>query len=194
MFLGYIPADQVNVLASEIKAKSSKFYTGSNGIAQQLALRVDSGFALNSVQDPNAGTDGGSSVNETSGSASSSKKRQDVIIGVVSALGAIALSIIALLAYRSYQRRRERAHRRLSDEDPVSRPEGGEFDRDSIGEPRRRSFYFAADASEAAGHIRSNSDDYFDYRSGPDHGMREHLPVLPGTISRPNLQQSSMNW
>lgn len=192
MYLAYIPSDDVDTLAAEIKVKSSPFYTGTSGIPQQLAARVDSGFALNSVADPNAGTDGGSSSNGgSSASSSSSKTRQDAIIGVVSALGAIALLILGLLLWRSYQRRQELSHRRLSDPDQYAgaRPDGQQFDRDSIGAPRRRSFYYAADA---AGHTAD--DDHYDYRSSPENGMRERRQIVPGTISTPYLQQSSMNW
>lgn len=193
MYLAYIPSDDVSTLAAQIKVKSSQFYTGTSGIAQQLAARVDSGFALNSVADPNAGTDGGSSSSGGgSSSSASSKTRQDAIIGVVSALGAIALIILGVLVWRSYQRRKELGHRRLSDPDQYAgaRPDGQEFDRDSIGAPRRRSFYYAADA---AAHSNPD-DDHYDYRSSPENGMRERRPVVPGTISTPYLQQSSMNW
>ena len=155
MFMSYIPSDQVNTLAAEIKVKSSPFYTASTGIAQQLALRVNSAFALNSVVDPNAKTDGGSSSGGSSSNSSSSsansKTRQDAIIGVVSTLGAIALLILVLLVYRSWQRRQDLAHRRLSDPIAGARPQGQEFDRDSVGAPRRRSFYYAEDSLSGGG-------------------------------------------
>ena len=190
MYLAYIPSDDVNTLAAEIKVRSSQFYTGTSGIAQQLAARVDPGYPLNSVVDPNAVTDGNASSG--SGIASSSKTRQDAIIGVVSALGAITAIVLGFLIWRSYQRRKALGHSRLSDPDQYAgaRPDGREFDRDSVGAPRRRSFYYAADA---AAHGNSD-DDHYDYRSSPENGMRERRPVLPGTISAPYLQQSSMNW
>lgn len=194
MYLGYIPSDQVNTLAAEIKVKSSKFYTASSGIAQQLAERVDAGFALNSVADPNAGASGGNSASGGSGASSaSSKTRQDAIIGVVSALGAIAVIVLGWLLYRSYQRRRELAHRRLSDPDQYAgaRPQGQEFDRDSLGGQRRRSFYYAEDSLSGGG---GGTEDHYDYRTSPEAHMRERRPILPGTISTPYLQQSSMNW
>lgn len=188
MFMAYIPSDQVSTLAAQIKVMSSPFYTASTGIAQQLALRVNSGFALNSVVDPNAKTDGSTSGSSSSSSSATSKTRQDAIIGVVSALAAIALLILVLLVYRSWQRRQDLAHRRLSDPVPGARPEGQEFDRDSVGAPRRRSFFYAEDSREHA----EGSRDRYDYWS--EGGMRERRQILPGTISTPYLQQSSMNW
>jgi hypothetical protein len=196
MYLGYIPSDLVNTLAAEIKVQSSQFYTGSTGIAQQLAQRVDSSFSINSVADPNAGTDGnGSGANKISGStASSAKTRQDAIIGVVSALGVVAVLILGYLIYRSWRRRQEFAHRRLSDPAQTAigaRPQGQEFDRDSLGGQRRRSFYYAEDSLSGG---QGGGDEHYDYHASPDNGMRERRPIIPGTISSPYLQQSSMNW
>jgi hypothetical protein len=192
MYLGYIPSGDVNTLAAQIKVQSSQFYTGSQGIAQALAMRVDSAFAINSVTDPNASTDGNGSSPKSVGSASgsSSKTRQDAIIGVVSALGAIAMVILVFLIYRSWQRRREFAHRRLSDPAQAigARPAGQEFDRDSLGGQRRRSFYYAEDSLSGA----QSGEERYDYHA--DNSMRERRPIVPGTISTPYLQQSSMNW
>lgn len=194
MYLAYIPSDQVSALAAQIKVKSSAFYTGSSGIGAALAERVDSSFAINSVSNPNAGTSGNSgSGNTSSSSSASSKTRQDAIIGVVSALGAIALAILGLLLYRSWKRHQDLSHRRLSDTGAVgARPEGREFDRDSLGGQRRRSFYYAEDS--LTGGQGGGSDDHYDYRTSPEGNTRERRPILPGTISTPYLQQSSMNW
>lgn len=196
MYLGYIPLDMLNTLAAEIKVPSSPFYTTNTGIPQQLAQHVDSSFAINSVADPNAGTDGhASGANSTAGpSSSSSKTRQDAIIGVVSALGAIAVLILGYLIYRSWRRRQEFAHRRMSDpgQNAVgARPEGQEFDRDSLGGQRRRSFYYAEDSLSGG---QSGGDERYDYHASPDNATRERRPIIPGTISAPHLQQSSMNW
>jgi len=194
LYLAYIPSNTVNVLAAQIKARSSQFYTMTTGITNQLALRVDSSFAVNTVSDPNASTDGSGTGGSTSGSSSSSKTRQDAIIGVVSALGALATLILGFLIHRSWKRRQESAHRRLSDPDRVAvgaRPEGQEFDRDSLGGQRRRSFYYAEDSLIGA---PGGGDDHYDYHASPDNGMRERRPIVPGTISSPYLQQSSMNW
>jgi hypothetical protein len=195
MFLAYIPSELVNTLAAEIKVQSSSFYTVPQGIALQLAQHVDPSFAINSVTDPNASTDGSGSgsSNGNSSTGGNSKTRQDAIIGVVSALGAVAVLILGYLVYRSWQRRQQFAHRRLSDPDQVavgSRPQGQEFDRDSLGGQRRRSFYYAED-SLSGGQV--GADDHYDYHSA-NNNMTERRPIIPGTISSPYLQQSSMNW
>jgi hypothetical protein len=36
--------------------------------------------------------------------------------------------------------------------------------------------------------------DRYDYHASPDNGMRERRPIIPGTISSPYLQQSTINW
>lgn len=197
MYLGYIPSDQVDTLAGLIKATKSAFYTGvQDPVAQALAARVASGFALNSVADPNASTKSGSTTS-SSASSSNGKTRQDAIIGVVSALGAIALLVLLFLVYRSYKRRQELAHRRLSEpiqdagEIAGARPDGRDFDQDSVGGQRRRSFYFAEDSLRGFGGDRPEENVY-DSRVSPTN-MRQR-PVIPGAISAPILQQSSMNW
>jgi len=193
MYMAYIPSDDVETLASLIKVKTSAFYTNTNSIANQLAAQVDSSFAINSVTPSSGSGSGGSSGGSTSSASSASKTRQDAIIGVVSALGAIALAILVLLLYRGWKRRQELAHQRIGDSDDLgARPEGRDFDRDSLGGQRRRSFYYAEDS--LSGGQAHGSDDHYDYRTSPDGNMRERRPILPGTISTPYLQQSSMNW
>jgi len=109
MWLGYIPSDVVDVLAAEIKAKQSKFYTGvPGGIATDLADRVNAGSNLRSVSD-NGGTSGtsGSTIGGdgvTGATNADSKSRQDAIIGIVSVLGAIALLVLVFLVHRSMKR------------------------------------------------------------------------------------------
>jgi hypothetical protein len=196
----------IDTLAAAIKAKQSPFYTGPalNTVAEQLAQRVNSGFSLRSVADPN--TDSGDSGSGSSGSSgtgatsSGSKARQDAIIGVVSALGAIALLVLLFLIYRSIKRRQQLAHRRLSDPPDMGvRPDGREFDRDSVGGARRRSFYFAEDSLR--GFQGDRQDDAFDQRmmmqqpqQGPGASVTQRRNVMPGAISAPILRESSMNW
>ncbi|KAF8148185.1 hypothetical protein B0H34DRAFT_265574 [Crassisporium funariophilum] len=206
MWLGYIPSDLVDTLAAEIKAKQSKFYTGvSDVVAQSLADRVNSGFSLRSVADPNTTSNGGDNSNTAVGASSNdSKSRQDAIIGVVSALGAIAVLVLVFLVYRSMKRRRQLAHRRLSDP-PVgdmdfvgARPEGQDFDQDSVGGARRRSFYYAEDSlrgfegqQPVAGGQGPNEMGQYS-RTSPVLSQRRN--VVPGMISGPVLQENSMNW
>ena len=195
MWLGFIPTNLTDTLAAEIKATQSAFYTGvPNAVARQLASLVNSGFNLNSVPPPATGGSGSSSI---SSGSNNSKSRQDAIIGVVTALGAIALLVLAFLGYRSFKRRRELAHRRLSD--PVqanqfvgARPEGREFDQDSVGGARRRSFYYAEDSLRGFQGERQE-EGHLDSRANPA-GMSQRRPVVPAAISAPILRESSMNW
>ncbi len=210
MWLGYIPTDLVNTLAAEIKAKQSSFYTGTDGVAAALAQRVNSGYAITSVAASSgvAGTNAdGSSSGSVSAVSQQSKTRQDAIIGVVSALGAIAVLVLVFLVFRSMRRKRQLANHRLSDPqlDPSEweaagvRPEGREFDQDSLGAPRRRSFYFAedslrgyADATAAAsGTAERMDEDRWDARAPQ---MSQRRNVVPAAISAPILRESSMNW
>ncbi|KAF7296536.1 hypothetical protein HMN09_01060600 [Mycena chlorophos] len=212
MYLAYIPSSLLDTLALQLKSRNSAFYTGlpDNNIATQLASHIVSAFALDSVADPNSSGSGGSSGGNsgssedlTSGS-SESKTRQDAIIGVVSALGAIALIVLLFLAYRAFKRRAELAHHRLSDPPNMAgiRQPGHDFDQDSIGGQRRRSFYFAEDSlrgfagSPQHGQQQQEEDMSYDHaaRMPGQAGMTQRRNVMPAAISAPILQQSSMNW
>ena len=184
LWLGYIPSDLVTTLSQEILAKQSKFYTGeSDAVARALASYVNSGFSILSVSDPNSG---GSS------SGGGGKSREDAIIGVVSSLGGIAFFVFVFLAYRMMKNRRDLAHRRLSDPPDMGsagvRPEGQDFDQDSVGGARRRSFYYAEDS------LRGYQDPEPEQNAGPS-TMTQRRMIVPGTqISAPILQDSSLNW
>ncbi|GLB45516.1 putative biological adhesion [Lyophyllum shimeji] len=200
MWLGYIPSDQVDTLAAQIKAKQSAFYTGvADPVAQALAQHVNPGFSLNAIADPNLNNEGGltgpgSSSNGAGGD--NGKSRQDAIIGVVTALGVIALLVLAFLVYRSMKRRRELAHRRLSDPPDTYvgvRPEGREFDQDSVGGARRRSFYYAEDSLRGF-QQHQQQQQIQEVSQHPGGGFVQRRNVMPSAISAPILQESSMNW
>jgi hypothetical protein len=193
VWLGYIPTDQVDTLSAEIKAKQSAFYTGTTGISAELAARVVSSFSLNSVPDPQSSLPGVTSPQSASSNSSLAKARQDAIIAVVSTLGASALIILGVLVYRSYQRRRELAHHRLSGTEhlPGLRPQGREFDEDSVGGQRRRSFYYAEDSLRGFENERSATANAATRVSPTQMGQRR---IIPATISAPILTESSMNW
>lgn len=213
-FLAYIPSEELDNLSAQIKAPQSKFYTGvADPVAEQLARRVDSGFAINSVSDPNVGgstgLDGTNSSSSPSSASSSDKARQDAIIGVVSALGAIALLVLGYLVYRSVKRRQELRHRRLSDpprEEAVGyRPEGRDFDQDSVGGARRRSFYFAEDSLRgfqdqrvgeglSGGFGAAGAGAGGGYAAAGPSQMTQRRQVMPAAISAPILRENSMNW
>ncbi|TFY83180.1 hypothetical protein EWM64_g835 [Hericium alpestre] len=215
-WLGYIPTEQVNTLANEIKVKSSQFYTGSPAPYSTLAGHVNPAYSLRSISNPNeipggGGATTGNSNGSVNGGSSSNHSRQDAIIGVVSVLGGITLIVLAVLIFRSVKRRRELAHRRLSDpnlpHDPYPDRAGRDFDQDSVGGQRRRSFYFAEDSLRGASGVSNQAQPgpgpstmgmgastvEYSYRNSPDE-TRERRPVMPNAISAPILQQSSMNW
>jgi hypothetical protein len=191
LYLAFIPSELVDTLAAEIKAPQSLFYTGTNGISAALAARVESAFDLTSIPNPNTGIGGGSPPPDmSSGSSSQEKVRQDAIIGVVSALGALALVILGFLVYRSIKRRQELGHRRLSDQDFAGqRPEGREFDEDSVGGQRRRSFYFAEDSLRGFENERQGQSNP-EARLTPAQMVQRR--VVPSTISAPVLKESSI--
>ena len=102
------------------------------------------------------------------------------------------------MIYRSFRRRRELAHHGLSDAIGVGmrgaesggyftgqRPEGREFDEDSLGGQRRRSFYYAEDSLRA----REEQGSPESVGAGPMMSQRRVVP-----ISAPVLTESSMNW
>lgn len=206
IYLAYIPDDRVEELITQIGAKNSRFYTAvDDKVALELAQTVNSGYRLTSVADPNSSGDTGSGGLASTGAAASGKSRQDAIIGVVSALGAIAVFVLVFLVYRSLKKRRELAHRRLSDPPDMSgyRPEGREFDQDSLGGQRRRSFYYAEDSlrgfGDSGGGGGGQQQQYtYDHRTDPavqQQQMRSrHVPVGQSAISAPILRESSMNW
>lgn len=198
MYWCYIPSDLVSTLASQLKAKSSAFYTGaSDGTARQLAALVDASYGVTQVTSNNNGNSGSglgddsSGVGTSSSSGKADKSRQDAIIGVVSGLGGITLVVLVLLVFRSLKRRAALAHRRLSDPPHGNaymgeRPDGQDFDRDSVGGQRRRSFYFAADSISGAAQQRAYEEEY----SQPPQMMRQRVG---GPISAPVLRDNTMN-
>ena len=225
MWLGYIPSNLVDTLAALIKAKQSKFYTGVPiPAAQDLAERVNAAFSLRSVANPNTDSGGSGSGNggTTSGGGSkgngASAARQDAIIGVVSAFGAIALLVLVFLVYHSIKRKKELAHRRLSDRASGAdvqvggggrvvgvRPEGREFDEDSVGGARRRSFYYAEDSlrgyqaegrEEQMVQVQQEGVATRIRTSSPQSAVTisQRKAIVPAAISAPILRESSMNW
>ncbi len=191
-FLAWIPTPSVDILAQQLKVTSSAFYTALGAPYSDLASHIVSSFPVESVNaNGSDGTGSGSTGSGASVSASSSSKtRENAIIGVVTSLGAITLLILAFLVYRAIKQRRELAHRRLSDphqnEFIGAPPDDHEFDRDSVGGQRRRSFYYAADSLRGfADHSPAGAaEDPF------NPGMRERRPV----IGTPILRDNTMNW
>ncbi|KAF9809588.1 hypothetical protein IEO21_07359 [Rhodonia placenta] len=200
LWVAYVPTNQVSSLAQQLKDKNSQFYTGFNPPYSTLAAQVDAAFSVNSGSAPPAGGSGGggSSNNGGSSGSSASKTREDAIIGVVTSLGAITLIILAFLVARAVKQRRALAHQRLAEPiDPGydgARPDGQEFDRDSLGGQRRRSFYYAADSLRGFSEMSNAAAATYESSAGPDGGMRERRTVAPGMISTPVLRDNTMNW
>jgi hypothetical protein len=193
VYLAWLPSSTIAPLAAQMKVLRSPFYNGTTGIPAELAARVDSAFSLDSVPSPNSGPGSNLPLSAAAGQTSQEKTRQDAIIGVVGALGALALIILVVLIYRSFKRRQELAHHRLSGDDYFSgqRPVGREFDEDSIGGQRRRSFYYAEDSLrgfQEDGQGQQNSGS----RVSPTQMSQRR--VIPAVISAPVLTESSMNW
>lgn len=196
-WMGYISSDSVSDLENMIVTKTSPFYQQPLP-AGAIAAHVNPAFQIASVSvnppdangDPVAGNDSG-----TGGSSNSSKTREDIIIGVVSSLGAITLLVLAFLIVRAIKQRRELAHRRLSDPpqgaDLVgSRPDNQDFDRDSVGGQRRRSFYYAEDSLRG---YQDAAPGQYDNTVTQD-GMRERRPVNANMIGAPILRDNTLNW
>lgn len=190
VYLAYMPTAYVDTLAQQLLVKTSRFYTALGSPYSELAAHLVSTFPVMSVQAPNPDapeSNDGAAGGASSGS-SSSKTREDAIIGVVSSLGAITLLVLAFLVVRAVKQRRALAHRRLSDPSGGAndfigaRPENQDFDRDSVGGQRRRSFYYAEDSLR--GYEAAQSEQM----------MRERRPVNAELIGAPILRDNTMNW
>ncbi|EJC97950.1 uncharacterized protein FOMMEDRAFT_114733 [Fomitiporia mediterranea MF3/22] len=204
LFILYIPSDQVPALQQAIKAKQSNLYTKTTGISNQLAQHIDVSYSVTTMPDP-ISQDPNSPSGGSSSSSGSSNSRRDAIIGVCSALGGIALCILVFLVYRNFKRRQESAHHRLAENpqmEVVPAP-GQDFDRDSVGGQRRRSFYYAEDSLRGFTQPSMREDLYgggHNVSAVPGAGagvagmMRERRPIAPGTISAPILRDNTLNW
>jgi hypothetical protein len=200
MWLGFIPSNLVDTLASQIKAKQSPFYTGNPDPWASLALHVNPSFSLDTVNNPS--DDPGSST--SSSNSNDSKSREDAIIGVVSALGGITLLVLLYLVYRSIQQRREMAHRRLSDPPQGymgEAPPDRDFDQDSVGGQRRRSFYFAEDSlrvysdpTEGSGGLAPHEQHGMFRSPGESSNLLSRRPIAPSAISAPVMKENSLNF
>jgi hypothetical protein len=159
-----------------------------------LANHVDPSFDITTVSATTGIPGAGGSSNGSSGGVSSeSRTRENAIIGVVSALGGITSLVLGYLVYRAVKKRRELAHRRLSD--PPTNPFIGEappnrnFDQDSIGGQRRRSFYFAEDS------LRGFSDHTNDSaRLSPEQTPGLNRRPIAGNIGPPVMRENSLNF
>ncbi|KAH9973915.1 hypothetical protein BJV74DRAFT_194351 [Russula compacta] len=209
-YLFLLSADLVATLADQIKVPSSAFYDAGEPYVE-LAKHINPAYGLTSVPDPSA-IPGSSSGAVSHGD----KSRTDTIIGVVGGLGGLAFIILGVLIFNGVKRSRELRHRRLSDpnlpNDPYPDRTGRDFDQDSVGGQRRRSFYFAEDSlrgqqqqsveqstvpvaqAQTQYVVQPGSQVEYSHRTSPESMRERRGPVLPGAISAPILTQSSLNW
>lgn len=96
-------------------------YKQSAGIPQQIAAQVDPSFPLNAITIQMAVTGGLAGGGSTSGSASGAASgdagadsRRDAIIGVCATFGAILVGVLGWWAARSWKKKQDVAHRRLT--------------------------------------------------------------------------------
>lgn len=195
-WLGYIPTPLVDTLAAQIKVRASPFYTDLPSPYSDLATHVDPSFDIMTVTTTTGIPGPGGSPGGSSGGASNnSRTRENAIIGVVSALGGITLIVLGYLIYRAVQKRRELAHRRLSDPPTDAftgeAPPNRNFDQDSIGGQRRRSFYFAEDS------LRGFSDSSYTNdgaRLSPEQTSGLNRRQIAGNIGPPVMRENSLNF
>ena len=195
-WLGYVPSPSVDALAAQIKVRASPFYLDLPSPYSDLASHVDPSFDIMTVTTTTGIPGSGDSPNgSSSGSSDHSRTRENAIIGVVSALGGVTLIVLGYLIYRAVQKRRELAHRRLSD--PPANTFTGEappnrnFDQDSIGGQRRRSFYFAEDSLRGFSDYSHTNEAA---RLSPEQPSRLNRRQIAGNIGPPMMRENSLNF
>lgn len=203
MFVAWIPTGQVDTLAQQLLASNSPFYTVLGSPYSDLARHVVPSFPVEAVTSGGStGSSGGSgsTSSDTASASSSSKTREDAIIGVVSSLGAITLIVLAFLVVRAVKQRRALAHHRLSDPQidetafVGARPDNQEFDRDSLGGQRRRSFYYAEDSLRYEGASSGQAATQAGTSIHPMMRERRGQNVNAQMIGAPVLRDNTMNW
>jgi len=203
----YIPTSSVDNMSLQILNPTSQYFTGSQGIAGQLAGFTVSGFPLLYVSDPNTSSSNngnGQGSNAVTSDQEAGNKRRNAIVAVCSVIGGIALIVMSWWGYRTYKRKQEGRHQRLADPlglDHGGHPGYGATDTDgamrerppSVGPDgiRRNSFYFAEDSLR--GYRNPVRDMEEENQLGASMGGRRH--VVQGTaISSPILRDNTMNW
>lgn len=195
------------MLQSYIATSGSSFYTSGNAVTKQLTALVVKSYPIAPPLDTHSGTQN-SADNSTISTADNT--RRNAIIGVSVAFGTIALGVFIWWAVKTYQQRREKAHRRLTHQPapnygatgaPRMMAERGNNSNNNSnngsdgGVGRRNSFYAFGQNNDSV------EDETFDYisqhsqsGSGPQsQGVRR--PVAGQPISQPILRETSMgHW
>ncbi|KAG8905978.1 hypothetical protein FRC00_012923, partial [Tulasnella sp. 408] len=127
VYLLYIPSDQVDALQQQLLAQNSPLYTNQAGIPKQISQQLDATFPVNAVGLDTAivGTGNTANGNNAGAADASAASRRDAIIGVCAAFGVILLAVVAWWVYKSWKRRQDRAHRRLTHDSAGMHQAGG---------------------------------------------------------------------
>jgi hypothetical protein len=201
----YVPNNQVDSLQLMINARQSRLYTDETGTAAELADHIIPAFPVRYNSDPTSQTPGSSGPgnspsNQATALSSASTQRRNAIIGVVAAIGGIALIVLGWWLIKSYKRRQEAAHTPLGDEDPIGHRGAGGYGATeqgmrerppSVGPDgvRRNSFYFAEDSLR--GYTDPNRMDEVEQPGGSSGGRR---PIGGQPISGPVLRQNTLGY
>ncbi|KIO25666.1 hypothetical protein M407DRAFT_207770, partial [Tulasnella calospora MUT 4182] len=127
VYLLYLPADQVDALQQQLLAKNSPLYTNQAGIPKQISQQLDATFPLNAVGLDTAIVGSGNNAGSSNSGAAdaSAASRRDAIIGVCAAFGVILLAVVLWWSYKSWKRRQDKAHRRLTHDSAGMHQAGG---------------------------------------------------------------------
>lgn len=209
LFEAYIPTDQVDTLAAQLKALNSPFYNQPTAILRQFAAQVDGSYPLTGATGGSGGGGGSGPGSYNDAADGVDNSRRNAIIGVCSAIGGALLIALGYWFFR-HMRNREHGHRRMSQFSggvPPTMPltAAGGYDHENpftdygaagVDQRRRRdSFFFAEDSLrgyEAVGEYRGGEETF--HRTSPDMTQRARAPIVPSHISAPILRESSLNW
>ncbi|KAG8869866.1 hypothetical protein FRB97_000649, partial [Tulasnella sp. 331] len=121
VYLAYVSPEDAQTLQAMILAPNSALFVGSTGIPNQLANQINPALPLNSISIEMAVSGGLAGSSTASGSASgatagdaTSQSRRDAIIGVCAAFGAILVGVLGWWAAKSWKRKQDIAHHRLT--------------------------------------------------------------------------------
>lgn len=127
VYLLYIPSDQVDALQQQLLTQNSPLYSDQAGIPKQISQQLDATFPVNAVglDTTIVGTGASSNGSNSGGADASAASRRDAIIGVCAAFGVILVAVVFWWVYKSWRRRQDKAHRRLTHDSAGMHQAGG---------------------------------------------------------------------